>query len=141
MRKRAGLGGFISDLLAKSRGKRYNRLWKRQTTAKGEIMATDPNYVEYVLERLQTSLPVTCKKMFGEYQIYVDGKPALLVCDNTVFVKKLPEFAEIMAGADSGYPYDGAKEHYVLDVENEDLTARVIDTLVAVTPAPKKKKR
>ncbi len=98
-------------------------------------MATDPNYVEFVLERLQTSLPVTCKKMFGEYLIYVDGKPALLVCDNTVFVKKLPELAEIMAGADSGYPYD------VLDVENEDLTARVIDTLVAVTPAPKKKKR
>ena len=46
-----------------------------------------------------------------------------------------------MAGADSGYPYDGAKVHYVLDVENEDLTTRVIDTLVAVTPAPKKKKR
>ncbi len=104
-------------------------------------MATDPNYVEFVLERLQTSLPVTCKKMFGEYLIYVDGKPALLVCDNTVFVKKLPELAEIMADADSGCPYDGAKEHYVLDVENEDLTARVIDTLVAVTPAPKKKKR
>lgn len=104
-------------------------------------MSTDPNYVEFVLERLQTSLPVTCKKMFGEYLIYVDGKPALLVCDNTVFVKKLLELAEIMAGADSGYPYDGAKEHYVLDVENEDLTARVIDTLVAVTPAPKKKKR
>ncbi len=104
-------------------------------------MATDPNYVEFVLERLQTFLPVTCKKMFGEYLIYVDGKPALLVCDNTVFVKKLPELAEIMADADSGCPYDGAKEHYVLDVENEDLTARVIDTLVAVTPAPKKKKR
>lgn len=104
-------------------------------------MATDPNYVEFVLERLQTFLPVTCKKMFGEYLIYVDGKPALLVCDNTVFVKKLPELSEIMADADSGYPYDGAKEHYVLDVENEDLTARVIDTLVAVTPAPKKKKR
>lgn len=77
--------------------------------------------------------------MFGEYLIYVDGKPALLVCDNTVFVKKLPELAEIMADADSGCPYDGAKEHYVLDVENEDLTARVIDTLVAVTPAPKRK--
>ena len=104
-------------------------------------MATDPNYVEFVLERLQTFLPVTCKKMFGEYLIYVDGKPALLVCDNTVFVKKLPELAEIMADADSGCQYDGAKEHYVLDVENEDLTARVIDTLVAVTPAPKKKKR
>lgn len=104
-------------------------------------MATDPNYVEFVLERLQTFLPVTCKKMFGEYLIYVDGKPALLVCDNTVFVKKLPELAEIMADADSGCPYDGTKEHYVLDVENEDLTARVIDTLVAVTPAPKKKKR
>ena len=104
-------------------------------------MATDPNYVEFVLERLQTPLPVTYKKMFGEYMVYVDGKPVLLVCDNTVFVKKLPETAALLPDADCGFPYDGAKEHYILDVENDDLNSRVVNALVAVTPVPKKKKR
>lgn len=104
-------------------------------------MATTKDYVEFVCEQLRTPLPVTYKKMFGEYMVYVDGKPVLLVCDNTVFVKKLPEIAALLPDADCGHPYDGAKEHYVLDVENEDLTSRVVDALVAVTPVPKKKKR
>jgi DNA helicase-2/ATP-dependent DNA helicase PcrA len=32
---------------------------------------------------------VRYKKMFGEYMVYVNEKPILLVCDNTVFVKIL----------------------------------------------------
>ena len=104
-------------------------------------MATTKDYVEFVREQLRTALPVTYKKMFGEYMVYVAGKPVLLVCDNTVFVKKLSETAALLPDADCGFPYDGAKEHYVLDVENEDLTSRVVDALVAVTPVPKKNNR
>ena len=104
-------------------------------------MATTKDYIEFVCEQLRTPLPVTYKKMFGEYMVYVDGKPVLLVCDNTVFVRKLPETAALLPDADCGFPYDGAKEHYILDVENEDLTSQVVNALVAVTPIPKKKKR
>ena len=49
--------------------------------------------------------------MFGEYMVYVNDKPVLLVCDNTVFVKKLPEIEELMSGTECGVPYDSAKEH------------------------------
>ena len=52
--------------------------------------------------------------MFGEYMVYVNDKPVLLVCDNTVYVKKLPEIEELMSGAECGVPYDSAKEHYIL---------------------------
>ena len=105
------------------------------------IMTTAKYYIKFVCKQLKTPLPVTYRKMFGEYMVYVDGKPVLLVCDNTIFVKKLPDTAALLPDADCGFPYDGAKEHYVLDVENEDLTSRVVDALVAVTPVPKKKKR
>lgn len=104
-------------------------------------MTTTKDYVEFVREQLRTPLPVTYRKMFGEHAVYVAGKPVLTVCDNTVFVKNLPETAALLPDADCGHPYDDAKEHYVLDVENEDLTSRVVDALVAVTPVPKKKKR
>ena len=64
--------------------------------------------------------------MFGEYMIYINEKPILMVCDNTVFVKLLPDIQELMEHADTGYPYDGAKEHYVLDIDNSELTTKVI---------------
>jgi hypothetical protein len=63
--------------------------------------------------------------MFGEYMVYVNDKPILLVCDNTVYVKKLDCLAEIMPGAETGFPYSGAKEHYLLDIEDPDLSGEV----------------
>lgn len=77
--------------------------------------------------------------MFGEYMVYVNDKPVLLVCDNTVYVKKLPEIEELMSDAECGVPYDGAKEHYILDIEDRELTAKVVEILEQITPVPKKK--
>lgn len=77
--------------------------------------------------------------MFGEYMVYVNDKPVLIVCDNTVYVKKLPEIEELMSGAECGVPYDSAKEHYILDIEDRKLTAKVVEILEQITPVPKKK--
>ncbi len=101
-------------------------------------MATDLSYIQFVIDQLRGQA-VRYKKMFGEYMVYVDEKPILLVCDNTVFVKKLPAVAELMSGAECGYPYDGAKEHYILDIENAELTNSVAEALKEVTPLPKKR--
>lgn len=38
-------------------------------------------------------------------------------------------------------PYEGAKAHYILDIENRKLVTNVIDILFAVTPIPKRKKK
>jgi hypothetical protein len=102
-------------------------------------MATTAGYIEFAAEKLTFSGNVRYKKMFGEYMVYINDKPLILVCDDTVFVKKLPCLDAIMANADSGFPYDGAKEHYILDVENGDLTERVIAELDRATPLPKPK--
>ena len=103
-------------------------------------MATDLNYVQFVCECLQGESP-TYKKMFGEYMVYIDGKPILLVCDNTVYVKKYAELANLLHDADCGYPYEGAKEHYILDVENQELTLRVVEVLKRVAQPPKHRNR
>ena len=103
-------------------------------------MATSKDYIEFVCGQIQGDYVVTNKKMFGEYMVYVNGKPVLLVCDNTVFVKKLPELSSLMEQAEYGVPYNGAKEHFILDVENAELTEEVIAVLERVTPLPKKKK-
>ena len=79
--------------------------------------------------------------MFGEYLIYIQEKPLLLVCDNSVMVKKIPELAELMKDEPEGFPYDGAKTHYILDIENRELVMAVIEILRKVTPVPKRKNK
>ncbi len=103
-------------------------------------MATSLDYIQFVCEQIHGNYAVRYKKMFGEYMVYVNDKPILLVCDNTVYVKKLKEINELMQNADSGLPYDGAKEHYILDIEDAELTASVVEILEKITPLPKKKK-
>lgn len=104
-------------------------------------MATTQEYIEFVCEQVRGEWDVRYKKMFGEYMVYINDKPVLLVCDNTVFVKPLDCIAGMMAAADRGHPYEGAKEHYILDVEDTELVGQVIGELEKVTPLPKPRKK
>lgn len=102
-------------------------------------MATTESYIKFVCEQIEGVGVIRYKKMFGEYMVYVNDKPVLLVCDNTVYVKKLPEIEELMSGAECGVPYNSAKEHYILDIEDRELTAKAVEILERITPVPKKK--
>ena len=104
-------------------------------------MATTEAYLTFLLHQLEGISGISSKKMFGEYLIYCNGKPVLTVCDNTVFVKKVPELAALMANAAVGCPYEGAKEHYILDIDDTALTAQGIAILEPITPLPKKRKK
>lgn len=104
-------------------------------------MATSQEYIEFVVEQIPKNWDVRYRKMFGEYMVYVSDKPVLLVCDNIVFVKKLDEVFDLLQGAECGIPYAGAKEQYILDIENPDLVLSVITILENVVPLPKPKKK
>lgn len=104
-------------------------------------MATTQEYIEYVCEQIEGFENIRYRKMFGEYMVYVNEKPILLVCDNTVFVKKLDEIADLMKNNECGIPYKGAKEHYVLDMDEKDLCQEVLAILERITPLPKKKSK
>lgn len=104
-------------------------------------MATTADFIEYVCDQIEGTGAVRSRKMFGEYMVYVDDKPILLVCDNTVFVKILPCLDGLMANADKGHPYHGAKEHYVLDIDNVELARKAVAALLPVTPLPKPRKK
>lgn len=102
-------------------------------------MATTVDYIEYVCEQIQGIGMLRYRKMFGEYMVYVNEKPILLVCDNTVFVKKLPCIEALMMDAQVGNPYKGAKEQFILDIDNRDFAQTIIEKLEAVTSIPKPK--
>lgn len=104
-------------------------------------MSTSQDYIDFVCEQIGGIGEIRYKKMFGEYMIYLNDKPILLVCDNTVYVKTLDCVKNMMKDAPVGSPYRGAKPHYILDIENRDLTVPVAEALEQVVPVPKPKKK
>lgn len=104
-------------------------------------MACDESFVAYVCEQAAGCGAVRARKMFGDYMVYLDDKPALLLCDNTVFVKQLPSLTPLLEKAETGVPYDGAKPHYVLDMDDPALVAQVCAVLIRELPLPKPRKK
>lgn len=126
------------------KGRRQVQITPIQSVLKGGIiMATSTDYIEFVAERVDKFGVIRTRKIFGEYMVYLNDKPIFTVCDNTVFVKKFPELSEIMNGSACGFPYDGAKESYILDIENDGLLEKVVPLLgeIVSLPKPKKKKQ
>lgn len=104
-------------------------------------MACSTEYIDFVCSQLEGAGAIRARKMFGDYCIYVDERPVMLACDNIVYVKKHKAIEAMMADAEVGYPYEGAKEHYILDVEHRDRALPVIKALLPHVPLPKPRKK
>lgn len=102
-------------------------------------MATSAEMIDYVCEQVAPYGDVRSKKMFGEYLVYLNDRPILTVCDNLVFVNQLPQLEALMQDAPRGFPYGGAKEHYILDPEDRPLLDRLIPLLAQLIPVPLKR--
>ena len=103
-------------------------------------MATTTEFIEFVFDQIDNRWNKRYRKMFGEYMVYVNDKPILLVCDNTVYAKKLDCIKPFMKEEVCGFPYNGAKEHYIVDIEDEDFS-KIIEELEKVIKVPVKKKK
>lgn len=79
--------------------------------------------------------------MMGDYVVYVNGKCVITACDNIAYVKKLPCIADLMADAECGCPYEGAKEAYILDLADTHKVLKVIEMLWDKLPFPKARKK
>ena len=104
-------------------------------------MACTTEFIEFVCNTLAPLGEVRSRKMMGDYVIYLNEKCVITACDNIAFVKKLPCIADLMADAECGYPYDGAKEAYILDSTDTLKVLKVVETIWEVLPFPKSKKK
>ena len=66
-------------------------------------MASDKEYIDFVCTQLEGAGNVRARKMFGDWCIYIDEMPVILVCDEICYVKKLPELAPFMPDAECGF--------------------------------------
>jgi len=104
-------------------------------------MASSLDFVEFVMGQLEGIGNLRMRRMFGEYCVYVNEKPIVLICDDRVYLKIVPELAELLAEAEQDYPYEGSSIRYVLDIDDRELSREAVVILESVTPVPKPKKR
>jgi TfoX/Sxy family transcriptional regulator of competence genes len=102
-------------------------------------MASNIDYINYVMDQINGVGTISYKKMFGEYMVYVNQKPIILICNNTAYVKKLDCIKELFETEETGCPYNGAKEHYILDMDNSETIKNIVNVLEKIIPIPKKK--
>jgi len=104
-------------------------------------MASSADFTTYICEQLTGVGAVRSSKMFGEYMIYVNDKPVVMVCDDTVFMKILPCLEPVLGNNPIGCPYEGAREHYILDPDDGETLRRAAILAEEVIPVPKKRKK
>lgn len=104
-------------------------------------MACSTDFIEFVCDIISPLGEVRYRKMMGNYIIYVNNKCVITACDNMAYIKKLPCISELMADAEIGYAYNGAKEGYILDFRDRQKTLKVIRTLWEELPYPKSRKK
>ena len=103
-------------------------------------MATNKEYLNFILDQLSELDGITYRQMMGEYIIYYHGKITAYLCDDRLLVKPVASAVKMMPQAKFETPYDGAKE--MLLVENVDDRAFLKELLEAMypeLPQPKKK--
>jgi TfoX/Sxy family transcriptional regulator of competence genes len=83
-------------------------------------VASDQNFVNFVVEQIKNTGEITVKKMFGEYGIYADGKLFGLICDNKLFIKPTISGREFIGNVVEAPPYEGAKVSFLIEEKIED---------------------
>lgn len=108
-------------------------------------MSTSKDYLNFVLEQLAALGDVSVRPMMGEYVLYHAGKVVGGIYDDRLLVKPTPSALRLLeeSGREIAYdlPYPGAKELLVPDVDDRDLSCRLIRVIAADLPAPKPKKK
>lgn len=106
-------------------------------------MATEKSFADFVVEQLAEAGVITCRKMFGEYGVYCDGKIVALLCDNRLFIKPTEAGRAHIGEVVLAPPYPGAKDYFLIEEQLEDgeWLSRLVRVSAAELPLPKPKKK
>ena len=108
-----------------------------------ENMASNINFVTYILDQLVGIEDISSKKMFGEYAIYLNKKIVALICDNRLLVKITNVGQEYINDVKEDFPYPGAKPCFLIEekLEDKEWLCELIRLTEKELPEPKPKKK
>jgi TfoX/Sxy family transcriptional regulator of competence genes len=105
-------------------------------------MASNQDFVNFVLEQIKGTGEISAKKMFGEYALYSDAKIFALICDDKLFIKPTASGRAFIGEVLEAAPYEGAKPSFLIEdkVEDSDWLSELVRITVKELPEPKPKK-
>ena len=104
-------------------------------------MASNKEYLDFILEQLSGLEGITFKPMMGEYILYLRGKIVGGIYDDRFLVKPTKSATAMMPDAERELPYEGAKEMLLVDnVDNREFLNELLTPMFDELPAPKQKK-
>ena len=105
-------------------------------------MASDREYLDFILEQLSGLENVAWKPMMGEYIIYWRGRIIGGIYDNRFLIKPTKSAVAMLPDADRELPYEGAKEMLLVDnVDNREFLEELLAAMYKELPPPKKARR
>ena len=107
-------------------------------------MASDINFIKFIVDQIENSGSIRYRKMFGEYAIYCNDKVIAVICNDQLFVKPTQAGRSFIDNVVEAPAYPGAKPSFLIEDQLED--SEWLCELIALTekelpkPKPKKKK-
>jgi TfoX/Sxy family transcriptional regulator of competence genes len=104
-------------------------------------MASDQEYVDFVVDQITDAGHITARKMFGEYALYSDAKVIGLICGNQVFVKQTAGGRAFIGDVVEAPAYPGAKPSFLIDdkLDDREWMSELVRITVQELPEPKPK--
>jgi len=104
-------------------------------------MASNKDYLQFILEQLSDLDEICYRTMMGEFIIYYRGKIAAYVCDDRLLVKPVKAAVDYMPTAVYEAPYEGAKKMLLVEnVDNKEFLTGLFTAMYDELPFPKPKR-
>lgn len=99
-------------------------------------MASNADFVQYIVDQCSRAGQIDVRKMMGDYCIYCDGIIFGLICDSNLYVKVTEPGRSVLKEIDLRPPYPGAKNYfYISDVDDSDYLVELIRATLPALPA------
>lgn len=94
-------------------------------------MASNLEYLTFVLDQLDLLKDISFKAMMGEFLLYCDNKLFGGIYDDRLLVKQTKSARELLPDAPLQKPYPGAKEMILVEnFEDTELLAKLVESIV-----------
>ena len=98
-------------------------------------MASDKEYLDFILDQLSDLHGISYRAMMGEYILYYRGKIFGGIYDNRLLVKPVRAAIEYMPDARFEKPYETGKEMLLVDnVDNNDYLTGLVNAMYEELP-------
>lgn len=105
-------------------------------------MASNPDFVQYIIDQCSGAGEVSARKMFGDYTLYCNAKVVGLISDNGLYLKPLDSLRPLLRLVSMRPPYDGAKPYfYIEDVDDHSYLSSLVKAAADSLPTPKPKSK